>query len=227
MRGASSILRMRLVTLLGLLLVALVAASCGDEGEALGEPTSQPPDATTVAACWEDAAAVAKRAADGARTVLPGEVARARRHYAILRAAAARGDAETFSGARTDFFRTLARIEVTRSAFEKKQKRARATLTACEKEQPVGETVAVCWRRVTSTYEEALLAADRALGPLVGTLFFTVQRLVDVLEGGEADAVQRAEARFLAAALRVQQAADRYAASHERGDHLYAECASA
>ncbi|MBW3593303.1 MAG: hypothetical protein KY396_06390 [Actinobacteria bacterium] len=153
---------------------------------------------------------------------------RARRHYATLRAAAARNDAATFSDARTAFFRTLARIEVGRDEFEKERKRAASALAGCaEGEDARGEEVSACWRTVASTYEESLLAADGAFGPLVGTLFFSVQRLVDALESGEGDAVQRAEARFLAASLRVQQAADRYAATHDRGGDLYAECADA
>jgi hypothetical protein len=213
--------RVRAVSLLALLLVGF-AAACGDDEET----TTPARDATTVAACWEDAAVTAKRAADGARAVLPGEVVRARRQYASLRDAAARGDARAFTDARTDFFRALARIKVGREEFEKEQKRAGAALTACSNDNATGEAVAACWRSVASTYEESLLAADGAFGPLAGTLFFTVQRLVDAVEGGEGDAVQRAEARFLSALLRVQQAAERYAASRERGGDLYAQCAN-
>ena len=207
----------------------LAAAACAGGEDGARAPTTQPaaPAAAGVAGCWKDAAVTAKDAADEAGTVLPGQVTRVRTAYADLRSAAARGDSAAFQTARGAFFQALSRMSAGGDRFEGKNKRAGASIAACTKADPQVETVEACWRSVASTYGESLIQADEALGPLGGTLYVMVDRLTGVIENGEPEAVLRAERRFFSAALRVQQAANRYAASHDRGGELYEQCAAA
>jgi hypothetical protein len=207
--------------------LAALAAACGGGGDnAQGERTQQLSGEARVAACWKDAATDAKMAADEARRLLPDAVVRIQDDYRRMQTAAATGNNAGFERAYNAFFAGLKEFNAGGGRFEDKQEEARATLGACTGKDAAGATVDPCWEEVASTYEELLTQADDVLDRRGAELLFRVQNIAASIETDDPATQRRAHRAFAATAMKVGEAATRYAGAHERTEELYELCAT-